>query len=44
MKKTVINSHLDVIVNSLDEEFDTIIKQWTSSECLENLKKYLDHD
>ncbi|XP_065360125.1 serine-rich adhesin for platelets [Calliphora vicina] len=44
MKKTVINSHLDVIVSSLDEEFDTIIKQWTSSECLENLKKFLGHN
>ncbi|KAM7357845.1 HP1 and insulator partner protein 1 [Cochliomyia hominivorax] len=44
MKKTAINNHLDVIVNSMDEEFDTIIKQWTSNECLENIKKYLGHD
>ncbi|KNC26274.1 hypothetical protein FF38_01163 [Lucilia cuprina] len=44
MKKTAINSHLDVIVSSLDEEFDTIIKQWTTSDCLENLKKFLGHD
>ncbi|XP_037818064.1 mucin-5AC [Lucilia sericata] len=44
MKKTAINSHLDVIVSSLDEEFDTIIKQWTSSDCLDSLKKFLVHD
>lgn len=44
MKKTAINSNLDIIVNSLDEEFDAIIKQWTSTECIETIKKYLGHD
>lgn len=42
MKTTVINSHLDVIENSLDDEFDSIIKQWTTSECLDNIKKYIE--
>lgn len=42
MKKTIISSNLDVLESSLDEEFNSIIKQWTSSECLENLKRFVD--
>ncbi|XP_067646967.1 uncharacterized protein HIPP1 [Eurosta solidaginis] len=42
MKQSVVNNHLETINNVLDEEFDTIIEQWTSAECYDNFKKYLE--
>lgn len=42
MKKSIINNYLKTINNALDEEFDTIIEQWTSEECYESFKKYLE--
>ncbi|XP_011210941.2 chromodomain Y-like protein [Bactrocera dorsalis] len=42
MKKSIINNYLKTINNALDEEFDTIIEQWTSEECCESFKKYLE--
>lgn len=42
MKKSIINNYLRTINNALDEEFDTIIEQWTSEECNESFKKYLE--
>ncbi|XP_036342361.1 chromodomain Y-like protein [Rhagoletis pomonella] len=42
MKKAVITNHLETINKSLDEEFETIIEQWTSAESYESFKKYLE--
>lgn len=42
MKKTVTRCYLEAIDTSLDEEFTAIAEQWSSSEFLENIKKYIE--
>uniref|UniRef100_A0A1A9WC99 Uncharacterized protein n=1 Tax=Glossina brevipalpis TaxID=37001 RepID=A0A1A9WC99_9MUSC len=42
MKKTIVHSHLDIIVTALDDEFETIISQWISNSCMEHMRKYLE--
>ncbi|XP_061386207.1 enoyl-CoA delta isomerase 2-like, partial [Musca vetustissima] len=39
MKNTVTQCYLGAIEETFDEEFTTIAEQWTSSECLEQIKK-----
>lgn len=42
MKKSIVSNYTKTINTALDEEFDVIIEQWTSAECYESFKKYLD--
>ncbi|XP_073843005.1 HP1 and insulator partner protein 1 isoform X2 [Musca autumnalis] len=42
MKNTATQCYLEIIEETFDEEFETIAEQWSSTECLEQIKKFID--
>lgn len=41
MKKTNIECNLENILTGLEEEHDLVLDQWSTTECLESFKQFI---